>query len=707
MNIAFVTAAASDEFQLPPELSGYVAGKAYNDVNFNDGTVGNLGVSVSDGATGQIEDGEYVFTNSGSVVSCLTTTSAENDGPGVYVLEFNAMYTSDDGNNSFKASRKLNTKYNGSIQSLIYFDGGWPLGAKLKLFNTYVSNASGEQIFINGDTLHSYRIIIDTVNGKTWLYLDDNLVAEDSSTINKGSLIGITEFQSGILSGGVPSKDIFDDIKFYKLIMPGLNGIKREDNGDIVPAGTKVFFSLDASLASGMEVSCYVNGVKYGKVDGYSFDVTVEGGVNNIYVQIDGTDIVSNTVTVNAIDYIEDSVYYDVNFDNETLEGNSGEKLTANIPDGASSEFANGAYIVKNSSTKAPSLSAASLASNGAGVYVWEFDACFDSLNTDKKFDAERYLKVRYNNDSYKLIRWDYFFDFAKLKLFNNQVSTDLKIYPGEDHNYKIILDTVNGRSWFYLDDRLIKSDFTMLNPGSSIGETEFFFGNKANVVDMIDNIKIRRLKSNATASVLCNASGNVDYDDAKISILFSEKMDTANICSENIVLTDENNNPIETNEPVYNADTNVLEIIPIYQLLPNSTYRVKLSNQKTATGGVLSGTGEFYFKTEKLPICIDEIVLSNCSSINECIGKTVSANVKFRNKTDVSKESVLFIGLFNEYSLLDYSIQHVNIENVRTTVSPITLNVPDVEDSYVIKACLMSDTELVDMNIFDVYLLK
>ena len=706
-NIALATVFASDEFQLPPELSDYVVGKVYNDVNFDDGTVGNLELPVAGGAIGQIENGKYIFINNSGSISRLVTASAENDGPGVYVLEFNAMYTSDDASSSFKASRKINTKYNGSIQSLLYFDGGFASGAKLKLFDKYVSNASGEQLFIDGTASHSYRIIIDTINGKTWLYLDDNLVAEDSSAINKNSLIGVTQFHSGTLSGGVPSKDIFDDIKFYKMIMPGLNGIKRDGNDDVVPAGTKVFFSLDAALSSEMEVSYYVNGVNCGKVDGDSFGVTVGGGINTVYVQIDGTDIVSNTITVNAIDYIEDRVYYDVNFDDGSLQGSNGAALTAELTDGASAEFAGGAYIVKNSGTKFPSLKTASLESNGAGVYVWEFDACFDSLNDDKKFDAERYMRVRYNNDAYKLIGWDYLNDYARIMLFHGQVNTGLKIYPGEKHSYKVILDTVNGRAWFYLDDRLIKSDFTRLNVGSSIGKTEFFFGNKANVVDTIDNIKIRRLKSNATAVVLCNESGNVDYDDAKISILFSEKMSTANICSENVILTDENNNLIEIDEPVYIADTNVLEITPLRHLFPNSSYKIKLNNQKTATGGVLSGDSEFYFKTEKSPVCVDEIVLSNCSNINDCIGKTISAKVKFRNKTDNPEKAVLFIGLFNEYSLLDYDIQVVDIENGSSTFSPISLNVPAVKDDYAIKACLVSDVDLLDMDIFDVYLLK
>lgn len=1056
-NVATVVTFAGDDSSLPAELEGYVVEKYYVNETFDDETLDNLTVSAPDGVTGVVADGVYTFTNTGSSVPYLKTPSAADDGAGVYVLEYTATYTSNDSNNKFQASRKLNTNYNGSTAQLVYFDGGWPSGAALKLFTTAVKDSGNNQIYINGTSSHDYKIIVDTVNGKTWLYLDGALVATDTVKINPGSVLGATEIQGGNKNGNYEAKDVFDNIKFYKLFKPSIeiesensittalvgtdvafnveadvlegdtlkyylnddttgvsvadgtftipiseganevyvksesgvtsntvtitgrtgvvinpatvdetlvgteleftlgiagidpstvrcykdvdgteteitdiadnkfmitidgyltkiyakvddevrsdiitipgvekviitalgetenipigdevefsvnddavinsenvryyvkannveteittvtdnkikitvakginevyakindvieedskvtvtgieqikisssvvpedensanvlagqevsftvdadvvddstlkyyvndvekesvaNGgnfaitvtegtnrvyvkagtvqsneititgvsavtIERKDDFGQLYAGSKVVFNLSVSVDENDNVRYYVNDEPAGEVIGNEFSVIIAGGENKVQVKSDN--ITSNSIIVNGIGYTIPKTYADEDFSDESFNG-----VTATTNSGFSGGVENGAYqfeVTGASATLGNSsyLKTASASSDGAGIYVIEVKAKFDSTETDNKFNATRQIKLRHHNgtsyDIWSIVDWNYSNTHANLMLRkkSSNIDTGVDIYPGDEHTYKLIVDSVNAITWLYIDDEVVAKNVSSLNPDSQIGEVQIITGYTSGSQDTFDDFKFYKIAPDSTISVAYGVDGNVNdqevpysKDNAMVTVTFSEPVDNTALTSENITVTDANGSPVAITLGTYDSVTNSISFTPVKDLNPDFSYTLKIDSSKikTASGGILIGEDEFAFKTDRLPFCIDEITLYGdgvvADSVDSNKGKTVTANVKFRN-TERVENAVLFIGVFSDNTLENYTYVPVtNLQVNPTETTPVSgLVIPAVStEDYKIKACLVKGVS--DLNIFNLYTL-
>ena len=508
LSSAFVTVFADDSSTLLSRLENLKIGETHFDINFDNnsltGTVGTATEVLPEGAESSYRDGAYQVSNTAAGQPKLNFTPGSAI-KGVIVFEMTATFDSNNTTNKFDAHRYVKIKRtSGSVTeevTLIQWD--WVNSyAYFKPFGvTVTENNAIQNEKINPSEKHTYKTVVDTVNGEALFYIDDKLVYSDTSHIAKGTTVSNYAIWAGAKANVV---DTFDDVKMYMLVEPKITGISRADAYGDVHAGTDVLFNVDAEIGDGV-LSYYVNGAKKGVVENNTFTCTMQSGRNDVYVQLDGTNIKSDTVSVNGIGASVEKTYHDVDFSSDDLGG-----LETQWPEtGVTGSVVDGAYnILVNVDVTAPNqpyLAFKDASTDGAGIYMWEFDANFNNTSSTDKF-AARQLRVRYNGSEQSLLKWDSGYS-GYAPLYIGSVKKD-NIYANTTHKYKVIADTVSGLLWVYVDNAIVYYDNTTINAGSTIGVSKIVSGKKAYDSDTFDNIKFCKLSAAVNENTYTYTSG-------------------------------------------------------------------------------------------------------------------------------------------------------------------------------------------------------
>lgn len=381
------------------------------------------------------------------------------------------------------------------------------------------------------DTWYIFRRIFNTSTGVAILYIDDEFVHQEKYDALATS--DIREFKNADFSIGWDDYAPGDTACYYidnvkvSTLEHARYGVESVICGYTdVPAGTELVFSVSSVVAEENTLSYYVNGKRKGTVENNEFTYTIQPGENEIYVQIDDSDKKSPTTVVNGINYIVDTVYYDVDF----AEGIENLKLISIDGANAVGNVVNGKYQISVSEnvSSTPMLRMAdwnSSPNRTAGVYVWEVEATYGKFHYGKNAEGNNIGTSRYpikvnlpyeNNKRIPLFYLDWWpsdsiqYGVGNLKI--NNVDTGIDVKAGETHTYKVVLDTENGVCWFYFDGKLIAQE-TDFAKGAILGRTDFEASPLAGTTETFDNIKLYKLSNVNTENRYTYTSGGVEIN--------------------------------------------------------------------------------------------------------------------------------------------------------------------------------------------------